>query len=85
MSFIESVAKTILFSNAKSINSLVAMPDTRFKPYAKKIQAKYYAAKARFERIDTDHPNYHSLLLSYEHEHLRWSNMKKASAKRKNK
>lgn len=83
MSFSESVAKTIMFSSAKSIKSLVALPDNRFKAYAKKVQAKYYAAKARFERADTDNPNYQSLLFNYEYEHLRWRNMKEASEKRK--
>lgn len=83
MSFKESVAKTIMFSNAKSIKNLVELPENRFKAYAKKIQAKYYAAKARFERIDDNHPNYNSLLLNYEYEHSRWHSMKEASKKRK--
>lgn len=82
MSFNLSLGKSIAFSSLTSIDKLVSMPDSRFKPYAKKVQKIYYQSKARFERSKPENDDHHFILFSYELAHARWSNMKKAAAQR---
>lgn len=82
MSFNLSLGKSIAFSSLTSIDKLVSMPDSRFKPYAKKVQKIYYQAEARFERSKPENDDHHLILFNFEIAHARWSKMKKAAALR---
>lgn len=59
---------------------LVAMPDSRFKPYKRKVQKAYFLAKAKFERDKTFS---RQLLFDYEDTYSAYSTMLKAQKLRK--
>lgn len=83
MNFSTSLAYSIAFSSGFSVKQLIELPDSRFKPYSKKLKKAYYKAKNRFERTSIDHPERDQIRFNFEIAHSRWSKLLKAQDARK--